>query len=68
MRDAIDLINTALAADSQIARYVGKGNGFAAQVEKVYTEMTGQQLPAVKKVAQAARDWHTLSHGLESLA
>jgi hypothetical protein len=30
--------------------------------------MTGQQLPAVKKVARAARDWHTLSHGLDSLA
>jgi hypothetical protein len=29
--------------------------------------MTGQQLPAVKKVAQAARGWHALSHGLESL-
>jgi cyclase len=68
VRDAIDLINTALAADAQIARYVGKGNGFAAQVEKVYTEMTGQQLPAAKKVARAARDWHTLSHGLDSLA
>ena len=67
VRDAIDLMNTTLAADAQIARYVGKGDGFAAQVEKVYTEMTGQQLPAVKKVAQAARGWHALSHGLESL-
>ena len=68
VRDAIDLINTTLAADAQIARYVGKGDGFAAQVEKVYSEMTGQQLPSVKKVAQAARGCHALSHGLESIA
>ncbi|MEK6320262.1 MAG: MBL fold metallo-hydrolase [Acidobacteriota bacterium] len=68
VRDAIDQINAALAADAQIARYVGKGNGFAAQVEKVYTEMTGQPLPAVKKVARAERDRHALWHGLESLA
>jgi glyoxylase-like metal-dependent hydrolase (beta-lactamase superfamily II) len=68
VRDAIDLMNTTLAADSQIARYVGKGDGFSAQVEKVYAEMTGQQLPAVKKVAQAARGRHALSHGLESIA
>lgn len=68
VRDSIDQINAALAGEAQIARYVGKGNGFAAQVEKVYTEMTGQQLPAAKKVARAARDRHALSHGLESLA
>lgn len=68
VRDSIDRMNAALAADAQIARYVGKGAGFAAQVEKVYTEMTGQQLPAAKKVARAARDRHALSHGLDSLA
>jgi cyclase len=68
VRDSIDKINATLAADAQIARYVGKGGSFAAQVEKVYTEMTGQQLPAVKKVASAERDRHALSHGLDSLA
>jgi cyclase len=68
VRDSIDKINATLAADARIARYVGKGGGFAAQVEKVYTEMTGQQLPAAKKVARAARDWHAMSHGLVSLA
>jgi hypothetical protein len=68
VRNSIDEINATLAADAQIARYVGKGGGFAAQVEKVYTEMTGQQLPAAKKVARAARDRHALSHGLDSLA
>jgi len=68
VRDSIDQINAALAANAQIARYVGKGNGFAAQVEKVYTEMTGQQLPAAKKIARAARDQHATSHGLASIA
>ena len=67
VRNSIESINSALAADAQISRYVGKGNGFAAQVEKVYTEMTGQPLPAAKKVARAAREWHAVSHGLESL-
>ncbi len=67
VRDSIERISASLAADAQIARYVGKGNGFAAQVEKVYTEITGQQLPAAKKVASSARRWHALSHGLESL-
>lgn len=68
VRDSIEKMGAALAADAQIARYVGKDNGFAAQVEKVYTEMTGQQLPAAKKVARAARERHALSHGLSSLA
>ena len=68
VRDSIEQINAALAADAQIARYVAKGNGFAAQVEKVYTEMTGQQLPAAKKIARDARDRHVMSHGLESIA
>jgi glyoxylase-like metal-dependent hydrolase (beta-lactamase superfamily II) len=68
VRDAIDKINATLVGDGQIARYVGKGNSFASQVEKVYTEMTGQQLPAAKKIARAARDHHALSHGLLSLA
>ncbi len=68
VRDSIDQINTALAADVQIARYVGKGSGFAAQVEKVYTEMTGQQLPAAKKIARDARDRHAISHGLATIA
>jgi hypothetical protein len=68
VRDSIEKINAAMAADAQISRYVGKGGSFAAQVEKVYNEMTGQQLPAVKKVARAERDWHARSHGLETLA
>lgn len=67
VRDSIEKINAELAADAQIARYVGKGNGFASQVEKVYTEMTGQKFPEAKKTARAARDWHARSHGLDSL-
>ena len=68
VRSSIEKINATLAADSQIARFVGKGNGFATQVEKVYTEMTGQPLPAVNKVARAERNRHAISHGLDSLA
>jgi glyoxylase-like metal-dependent hydrolase (beta-lactamase superfamily II) len=68
VRDAIQQIKASLAADTQIARYVDKGDGFAAQVEKVYKEMTGQQLPDVNKVARAARDHHAVSHGFESFA
>ena len=68
IRDAIDGINGKLAADQQIARYVGK-DGFAAQVEKVYNEMTGQQLPAAaKKVASDARRRHARAHGLTLFA
>src|SRR5262245_2605537 len=40
VRDEIEKINATLSADAQISRYVGKGDGFAAQVEKVYLEMT----------------------------
>jgi glyoxylase-like metal-dependent hydrolase (beta-lactamase superfamily II) len=68
VRDSIEKISTELSADAQIARYVGKGAGFASQVEKVYTEMTGQKFPEAKKTARAARDWHAVSHGLDSLA
>jgi cyclase len=64
VRDEIDRINAALAGDAQISRYVGKGDGFAAQVEKVYVEMTGQPLPAAKKAAGTARLLHARSHGL----
>ena len=67
VRDSIEKISSELSADAQIARYVGKGAGFASQVEKVYTEMTGQKFPEAKKTARAARDWHALSHGLDSL-
>ena len=76
VRDSIERINATLAGDAQIARYVGKGGGpgmarkiaAVAQVEKVYVEMTGQQLPAAKKIASSAREQHAMSHGLASLA
>jgi cyclase len=68
VRDAIEGINAKLAADQQIARYVGKGDGFGSQVEKVYNEMTGQQLPAAKKVASDARNRHARAHGLTLFA
>jgi cyclase len=67
VRDSVEKINSELLANAQIARYVGKGAGFATQVEKVYTEMTGQKFPEAKKAARAAREWHAFSHGLDSL-
>ena len=58
---------TVRAANAQIARYVSQ-NSLAAQVEKVYTEMTGQRFPVARKTARAARSWHAHSHGLAHLA
>ena len=68
VRDSIERIGNELSADAQITRYVAKGTAFfVSQVEKVYNEMTGGQLPTAKKTARAARDWHVLSHGLDSV-
>ena len=55
-------IRQEIAADAQIAPYLG--DGFANQVEKVYTEMTGERFPANKQTAEAARLRHAHDHGL----
>lgn len=58
---AVPQIGAALSAQPQIARYVGK-DGLAAQVEKVYQEMTGQAFPKDVKTANAARLRHAIAH------
>jgi glyoxylase-like metal-dependent hydrolase (beta-lactamase superfamily II) len=67
VRDSIEKIRAELAGSAQIARYVSLSS-LPSQVEKVYTEMTGQQLPESKKTAQDTRLWHAHAHGLERLA
>ena len=63
VQDSIERIRTLLKANAQVARYVSR-ESLADQVEKVYTEMTGQRFPAGQKTARDARRWHTHAHGL----
>jgi glyoxylase-like metal-dependent hydrolase (beta-lactamase superfamily II) len=63
VKDAVMQISAELKANAQIARYVG--TQFAGQVEKVYTEMTGQKFPETPKTSHAAKEWHAHDHGLE---
>ena len=58
---AIPALRAELSKKSQIARYVG--DGFAAQVGKVYTELTGLTLPDRRAEAQAARTHVAWHHG-----
>jgi len=63
--EAIPQIRGDLAAQPRIARYVDK-NGIAAQVEKVYQEMTGKGFPADVKASKSARLLHRYAHALRS--
>jgi cyclase len=59
VQSAIPQIRADVLRNSAIARYVG--DGFAAQVGKVYTEITGQTLPDRKAEVEAERvhvAWH----------
>ena len=58
---AIPALRAELSKKSQIARYVG--DGFAAQVGKVYSELTGLTLPDRGAEAQAARTHVAWHHG-----
>jgi glyoxylase-like metal-dependent hydrolase (beta-lactamase superfamily II) len=60
----VDQISDKLSSDARIKRYVSKGS-IGSQIEKVYTEMTGEKFPA-QKTARAARAWHAHSHGVAS--
>jgi cyclase len=66
VKDAVGVIRQEIAAEVQISNYVG--DGFASQVEKVYTEMTGERFPANKQNAAVARMKHARDHGLPLLA
>lgn len=59
--DAIPQIRADLSSQPRIARYVDK-NGIAAQVEKVYSEMTGQAFPDDVKTSKSARLIHRHTH------
>ncbi len=58
---ALPQVRTELSKQHQIARYVSQ-DGLAAQVEKVYLEMTGQSFPKDVKSASAARVRHAMAH------
>ena len=60
VREAVQRIRGELATNPRIARYVG--NSLPAHVDKVYTEMTGEKLPA-PRAAQAERLAHAHAHG-----
>jgi cyclase len=61
IRDAVTQIKDELKSDKSIERYVGQS--LPAQVEKVYTEMTGQKFPAQQKAANKAKHLHAHAHG-----
>jgi cyclase len=62
VRGSVDSMRAEMAADGRIARYVGKDT-FAAQAEKVYTEMTGQRFPGASAEVEVARLHHARQHG-----
>jgi len=63
VKDAVTQLSAELKTNQQIARYVG-GFFFTAQVEKVFTEMTGQKFPQAQKISKDARHLHSHAHGL----
>jgi glyoxylase-like metal-dependent hydrolase (beta-lactamase superfamily II) len=64
----IESIRATLKGNAQIARYVGERgtdeDSFSSQVGKVYEELTGKKLAALKTERQLARHAHARSHGL----
>jgi glyoxylase-like metal-dependent hydrolase (beta-lactamase superfamily II) len=65
--ESIPQIREELLSNAQIARYVDK-TGVAAQIEKVYFEMTGHGFPDELKATHTARIKHRHSHALVSAA
>jgi cyclase len=63
--ELIPRISEELKSQAQINRYVS--DGLAAQVDKVYNEMTGESLPDLSKTAQAARRLHQHAHALQNV-
>lgn len=64
----IEPIRATLKANAQIARFVGERGAssdfFTSQVGKVYEELTGRKLAALRYEPQLARHAHARSHGL----
>jgi glyoxylase-like metal-dependent hydrolase (beta-lactamase superfamily II) len=63
---AIPQIREGLLSKPQVSRYVDK-DGVIAQIEKVYSEMTGHGFPDELKASHSARLRHRHSHALGSL-
>jgi glyoxylase-like metal-dependent hydrolase (beta-lactamase superfamily II) len=66
----IESVRVSLKSNAQIARYVsdaGKGDGFPAQVEKVYYELTGKKFASLEHERNLARQFHARAHGLNSV-
>jgi hypothetical protein len=61
---AVGQIQGELASQTRIARYVS-ADGLAAQVEKVYSEMTGKAFPTDAKASKSARLLHARAHALQ---
>jgi cyclase len=59
--EAVGQIRDEIAAQPRIERYAGK-DGIAAQVEKVYNEMTGESFPPDSKTSHQARLLHRHAH------
>jgi cyclase len=66
VRDSVEAIRAVVTGNPRIARYVGK-EMFAAQVEKVYTEMTGEKFAAAPHARRTAT-LHAHAHGLPRVA
>lgn len=66
VKDAVTQLSAKLKTNQQIARYIS-GIFFTAQVEKVFTEMTGQKFPEAQKISRDARQIHSHAHGLEQV-
>jgi len=62
--ESVPRIQDNLLAQPQIARFVDK-KGLSAQVEKVYSEMTGQTFPKDIKQSHTAKLLHRRSHALD---
>jgi cyclase len=64
IHDSVPRIREELSAQAQIARFVDR-DALSAQVEKVYSEMTGQNFPKDIKQSHTAKLLHRRSHALE---
>ena len=68
-KSQVEHIRATLKANAQIARFVdtaGKDDAFPSQVQKVYEELTGKSLAALRHERKLARQAHARSHGSAS--